>query len=212
MVPMRAENQVIGILTAFHSAPKVWDESEVQFAQTVANTLALAFANERQVENAREHSEELRATLDSVFSGVFTTDANGKILTWNNAAEKITGFSVQEIRGKMWHLHGPRAEGPQERDDMIVFEAMASPAACFSLVPRFFTCADEHGIELREAAAALRDANGEIRGAVCAFWDRTEEQAAEHAKVDFINLVAHQLNNKLTVLIWSAGRNASATT
>lgn len=203
MVPMRAENQAIGILAIFYRQVKQWDDSEIQFTQTVANTLALAFVNERQIEHTREQSEELRVTLDNVFSGVFTTDVEGKIQSWNNAAQKITGFSLQEMRGKLWHVDGPRA-GTARRDDMIVFEAMAENTPSFSLAPRFFTCADGHVIELREAAAALRDGSGQVRGAVCAFWDRTHEQAAERAKVDFINLVAHQLNNKLSALIWSA--------
>ncbi|MCC7164937.1 MAG: GAF domain-containing protein [Anaerolineae bacterium] len=205
MAPMVAESHAIGLLTVFRSTVQDWDESEIQYAQTVANTLALALVNERQIEHAREQSDELRATLDSVFSGVFTTDREGKILSWNNAASKITGLGAQEMYGKMWHKHGPRV-GAHRRADMIVFEAMEGNSTCFSLAPRSFTCADGRVIELREAAAPLLSRSGQVRGAVCAFWDRTEEQSAERAKVDFINLVAHQLNNKLAVLIWSAER------
>jgi signal transduction histidine kinase len=43
-----------------------------------------------------------------------------------------------------------------------------------------------------------------VRGAVCAFWDRVQEQEGERAKIDFINEVGHQLGNKLGAVIMSA--------
>lgn len=203
MMPMIAEGRVTGILTLFYPTVRTWDESEIRYAQTIANTLALALANVHQIENVKHHSDELRATLDSVFSGVFATDTKGNILSWNRAAQEITGFDAGTMLGKPWHTQGPRV-GAQQRDDTLVLEAMEGGQVCFSLVPRFFTRADGRIIQLREAAAPLRDIGGQVRGAVCAFWDRTQEQAAERAQVDFINLVGHQLNNKLGAMIWSA--------
>lgn len=187
MMPMIAEGRVTGILTLFYPAVRTWDESEIQYAQTIANTLALALANVHQIENAKHNGDELRATLDSVFNGVFATDTEGNILSWNRAAQEITGFDAGTMLGKAWHTQGPRL-GEQQRDDTLVLEAMEGGQLCFSLAPRFFTRADGRIIQLREAAAPLRDMAGQVRGAVCAFWDCTQEQAAERAKVDFINL------------------------
>jgi signal transduction histidine kinase len=107
------------------------------------------------------------------------------------------------MQGKAWHTDGPRL-GEQRRDDDIVFEAMAGGTVFYSLATRYFTCRDGRVIEIREAAAPLRDGKGMVRGAVCAFWKRTDEQSAERAKVDFINLAGHQLNNKLSAMIWAA--------
>ncbi|MDQ7783535.1 MAG: sigma 54-interacting transcriptional regulator [Desulfomonilaceae bacterium] len=48
-----------------------------------------------------ERSERLfQSILDSVSEGVITLDANWKILSWNSAAEKITGFLREEVLGK----------------------------------------------------------------------------------------------------------------
>lgn len=49
MVPMIAEGHVIGILSLFYYVPRTWDESEIRYAQTIANTLALALANVRDM-------------------------------------------------------------------------------------------------------------------------------------------------------------------
>ncbi len=203
MVPMLADRQVIGILTVFGAETHPWQGVEIQFAQAIANTLALALTNARQIEKVEHKSDELRATLDSVFSGVFSTNAQGIIETWNRAAQEITGFGETEMVSRRWHVDGPRA-GVQRRADNIVLEAMTEKQVQFSISPRYFTRADGKVIQLREAAAPLLDVTGKVRGAVCAFWDRTAEQAAERAKVDFMNLLGHQLGNKLSAMLWSA--------
>ena len=41
-----------------------------------------------------------QAILNSISEGVMTLDRDWKILTWNNAAERITGFRREEVLGK----------------------------------------------------------------------------------------------------------------
>lgn len=203
MIPMIAEHRVTGILTLFHGETHVWQELEIQYAQTLANTLALALSNVKEKENAERKSEELQATLDSVFSGVLATDAQGAIVSWNRKAEQITGYGAREMCDKRWDVDGPRV-GEAQRADLLILEAMADKQVRFSLAARYYTRADGRVITLREVATPLRDPAGRVRGAVCAFWDRTEEQEGERAKIDFINEVAHQLGNKLSSVIMSA--------
>lgn len=203
LVPMIVAHQVTGLLTLFHSTPHAWQKLEIQYAQTIANKVALALANLQEKEKFAHKSDELQATMDSVFSGVFTADAEGLILSWNVQAEKITGYRAAEMIGKRWHVDGPRV-GEAEQNDTLVLEAMADKRASFSLAPRALTCADGRVISLREVVTPLYDQNGKVRGAVCAFWDRTQEQAGERAKIDFLNEIAHQLSSKLGALIVSA--------
>lgn len=203
MLPMIAENTVLGILALFHETPHTWNNLEMQYAQTFANTLALALSNVQQKEKVEHKSDELQATLDSVFSGVLATDAEGVIVWWNRQAEQITGFAAKEMLAKRWDVVGPRV-GEARRDDTLILEAMADNQTHFGLATRYFTRADGRLIALREVATPLGDRAGNVRGAVCAFWDRTEEQAGERAKIDFINEVAHQLGNKLGAVIMSA--------
>jgi PAS domain S-box-containing protein len=203
MAPMIVGKEVLGLLTVFHGTTYPWRPLETQYVQTIASTLALALSNIKQKEALERKSEELQAIMDSVFSGVLTTDATGVIVTWNRQAEQITGFSAAEMVGKRWDIDGPRV-GIARRDDTLILEAMADKQARFGLATRYFTRANGRNITLREVATPLQDRSGNVRGAVCAFWDRTEEQEGERAKVDFINEVAHQVGNKLGAVIMSA--------
>jgi len=49
-----------------------------------------------------------RLILDSIADGVFTVDQQGRITSFNKAAERITGFSKEEAVGQYCHeISGP---------------------------------------------------------------------------------------------------------
>jgi PAS domain S-box-containing protein len=203
MVPLIAEHRVTGILSLFYGEPHTWSDPEIRYAQTIANSLALALTNLQQRETAEHKTDELQATLDSFFSGVFTTDQEGAILSWNQEAAKITGYDENTMLGKYWHVDGPRM-GEARGSDRLILEAMADNDVRFSLATRYFTRADGRVVQLREAVTPLRDRRGRVWGAVCAFWDRSAELQGERAKIDFVNEVVHQLRGKVGTLLLSA--------
>jgi diguanylate cyclase (GGDEF)-like protein/PAS domain S-box-containing protein len=43
---------------------------------------------------------DLQSVLDHVHDGVYVVDANRRILHWNKSAEKITGFTAQDVMGR----------------------------------------------------------------------------------------------------------------
>lgn len=47
-----------------------------------------------------DNNEFLKLLLESIGNGVFILDTNGKIIAWNPVMEKITGYSLKEIKGK----------------------------------------------------------------------------------------------------------------
>lgn len=205
IVPMVAAGQLTGALSLFHLEAHRWVRHETEYARTMANILALALANLQARERAAFQSQELQATVDSVFSGLLTTDAEGVILSWNREAERITGYPAAAMLGKRWDVDGPRV-GTSRRDDTLILEAMADRQARFGLATRYFTRADGQVITLREVATPFWDAAQNVRGAVGAFWDRTQEQMAERQKLDFINETAHQLNTKMGAVVLGAGQ------
>jgi len=46
-----------------------------------------------------ENRQSLKSILNSISEGVMTLDENWRIASWNRAAEKITGFSKEEVLG-----------------------------------------------------------------------------------------------------------------
>ncbi len=74
---------VVGLLASRLSDRRTSGEQLKETAKSLANLRAL---HERIVESIR--------------SGLITTDLEGRIYTFNSAASEITGFSAEEMRGK----------------------------------------------------------------------------------------------------------------
>jgi PAS domain S-box-containing protein len=54
---------------------------------------------EESLQNAKDYAENLIQTANAIVVGM---DTRGNIITFNNAAEKITGYTIAELRGRNW--------------------------------------------------------------------------------------------------------------
>lgn len=52
----------------------------------------------------KEEEHKLRAIMDSVLDGILTIDEKGEIQTFNKAAERMFGYSAEDLLGKRVNL------------------------------------------------------------------------------------------------------------
>jgi two-component system sensor histidine kinase PilS (NtrC family) len=112
--------------------------------------------------------------IESVRSGLVTTDLRGDITTFNRAAEEITGYKAQDVRG----VDIFRVFGDIEKQIEVGLESIRTR----SRLPRFdIGCktADGRDIHLGFSVAPLVDESGQSRGYVLTFQDLTEVMELE---------------------------------
>jgi phosphoserine phosphatase RsbU/P len=114
--------------------------------------------------------------LDSLGEGVYICDLDRRILYWNKAAERITGWSASEVVGHRCHDNilchvdkdGHRLCGkefcPLHRS-MVTGSASVAPTIIF---PK---CRDGHRFAAQTWVAPLRDAEGNVIGGIESFRD-----------------------------------------
>jgi PAS domain S-box-containing protein len=130
----------------------------------------------------RSAQEWFRATLYSIGDAVITTDEGGKVLQMNPVAERLTGWSEAEARGKLvtriFHIvneeTGRLAGDPVKR--VLREGAVVGLANHTLLIAR-------DGIErpIADSGAPIRDEKNRITGVVLVFRDQTDERAAQKA-------------------------------
>lgn len=151
---------VVGLLAAQLAQRQA--RSDVQLIEATQTLATLRALHERIVESIR--------------SGVVTTDLKGRIYTFNAAAEEITGYKALDMRGKEASvLFG-------ELKDRIAQSMSAAQAAEPS--PRFEAyCLTADGLRLRLGFSIfpLFAETGETTGLVITFQDLTEVRALEEA-------------------------------
>ena len=160
----------------------------------------------------------LRTTFYSIGDGVVTTDGAGCVQLMNSMAERLTGFSESEARGKpVEAIFQTAAEGSRPAPGNPVRAALnegpsrgtlKGPAAPMRLRAK---SGAECFVEAR--ATAIRDEAGNLRGAVLVFRDVTEriqseERMRQTAKLESLGVlaggIAHDFNNILVGIVGNA--------
>jgi diguanylate cyclase (GGDEF)-like protein/PAS domain S-box-containing protein len=121
-----------------------------------------------------------KSILDHLYDGVYFVDTERRITYWNNGAERISGFGAGQMIGRRC------------ADNLLNHVDSAGRCLCHELCPLLHTMtdgtpreaevylhhADGHRVPVLVRAAPLRDAAGNIVGAVESFSDNTRLAAA----------------------------------
>jgi two-component system sensor histidine kinase PilS (NtrC family) len=186
----------IGVLTEIIGRAAGWSSYPVtatataryMFALNLIAIFAVTFLSGHLAERARKNETELATAtkdlaeyrlfndriIESVRSGLITTDLRGHIITFNRAAEEITGYKGNEVRGKNIY----KIFGDIEKQMELGLQAIHTRTR----VPRFeMGCKTASGkeIHLGFSVAPLIDESNNARGYVLTFQDLTDVMELE---------------------------------
>ncbi|MDA0656363.1 MAG: PAS domain S-box protein, partial [Proteobacteria bacterium] len=98
-----ANGMKVGTLCIFDTQPRSPSEEDFQVLRDLADCVIKELDNAPLLESSNALTSQearLRAVLDTVIEGIITIDDKGKIETFNPAAARLFGYSVNEVIGK----------------------------------------------------------------------------------------------------------------
>lgn len=158
-----------------------------------------------------QKEKHLSLTLNSIGDAVITTDSSNCIVRMNPVAEKLTGWSFEDARGKLLsqvlNIINASSRNIVEKpfDEVIKMGSIVHLSKDVILISK-----DNTEYHISDSAAPIRDDNGVIRGMVLVFNDITSQKAKDdqlqHSmKMDALGKltggIAHDFNNLLSIIL-----------
>lgn len=205
LLPHRGEDgAVAGFLGVATDVTEHWRaqaalrRSEARFQRVVASNISELQQAERAL---RETSDLLQTLVTASPAPIVVVDVEGRVRLWNPAAEALFGWTAAEVQGR------PVPCLPPDELPDLVEEVRRGIARRGREARRLRKDGTEVVVAVH--AAPLRDAGGDIAGAMAVLIDvteqrRLEEELRQTQKMDAIGRlaggIAHDFNNVLQVI------------
>lgn len=202
--PLIGRNRIIGTLALFTEKQRIWTQEEIQWLDIFTNMFSMTLENILLLYDLVSEKSQLQTLIDNVPEGVFTTDANRLILTWNRAAEKITGFKMSEVIEKdcCQFIKCQGVDGTFCNNRCPVKEAVDKQEKFDSgLENTFILNTQGDQVPVFITAAPIFNEEGKVDGAIMVFRDITKEKEIERIKEEFLATITHDLKSPLASIM-----------
>lgn len=150
-------------------------------------------------EGLRTSNELLRALLDSSPLAIAATDLERRLTIWNPAAERMFGWSGDEVLGRPSPIIPRDSEGELE----TLFKRLSDDEAIVDFETKR-TCKDGTSVNVSISLAPLRDSDGNPSGSVAVFANVTERKRAReelHRSLDLLRTANEERRRLLERLV-----------
>jgi len=202
--PIREEGKILGyLLVANRSATRPIDPGERELLEMLSDYLAVAIRNSRLYGEVAETKQYLEQLILSAGDAIISVDGEGRVGSWNPAADRIFGFtSAQAVGQPFANLLPPEpyrsAHGSLSRENPVcAFDTSAKRA-------------DGRSLNLAVTLSSLPGRNGGADGMLAIIRDMTAQREIEtqmHQSERLTALgqmaggIAHDFNNLLQAIL-----------
>jgi signal transduction histidine kinase len=173
--------------------------------------LAAGFRTALKTQVLLKEQSRLADIFQQSAEGILTVDRNLRIVDFNPAMERLTGWSESEVLGKYYYEvlhpqerqgngHGGYGQGGQaqsERDPLF-----ARAFAIHGNVQRemVLTARDGQPFDAFVTASSIRSSRGRPVGGILTVRDITREREQEEQRSTFISVISHELQTPIAII------------
>jgi PAS domain S-box-containing protein len=182
-IPLIANGELIGKFMTYYSSVHAFSENELVLSVAIARQLAFSIARVRAEDAVRrkEASErQLASIVESSHDAIVSKDLNGIVKSWNRSAERIFGYSADEMIGRSITTIIP-ADRQKEEPEILSRLRRGERVDHFETVRQR---KDGTLIDISLTISPVKDGHGRIIGASKIARDITHQKRAENAVRD----------------------------
>jgi PAS domain S-box-containing protein len=188
VIPLMGRERAFGAITIYSTEPDPFTEEEEQLLMELARDVSQGIIALR-LREARNRAEELLRAERNFSNAVIQTtgglivglDTKGRIQLFNHACEKTTGYTFNEIKGRVfWDFL--LLPGERERVKKVFESIQNGPASAEMEYENFWVAKDGARRYIKWANSAIKNKEGEIRLIIGTGIDITERKSIEDAQ------------------------------
>jgi PAS domain S-box-containing protein len=181
--------KVLGALLFGHVQPGMFTARDERLAAGIAAQAAIALDNARLYREAQDAQKRLsqqldftRAITDSLAEGIYAVDRDGLTSFVNPAAERMLGYSREELLGRDMHelVHFRHADGSAFPKEQCPLLAVVKTGGTCQVPDDIFVRKDGTSLPVAYSSSPTME-EGQVVGAVVSFHDITQRKWAEEA-------------------------------
>ena len=151
-----------------------WSSVETEALRAAARTLGAALHRRQSDENLRKADELVKAVVQASPEAITALDSEGLVRMWNPGAERLFGWSAEEVLGRPLPYIPP--EEREKHKSLVARTAKGEPLANLELCRRR---KDGKWVDFQLSTAPMLDAQGKAVAYLGVMNDITERKCAE---------------------------------
>jgi PAS domain S-box-containing protein len=209
--------KVLGTFALYYREPREPAEAHFELFEVAATLASIAIERKAEAEALRQITTLQQAILESARVAIISTDLEGRLLSFNRAAERMLGWDASEVIGSLniRQLHDPAEIDPRGGIFGTQGAAMEAEEREWTYIAR-----DAARIPVLVTTTPLADREGRFNGYLCVGTDLTarkqdeklrnelEAQLRQSQKMQAIGTlaggIAHDFNNILSAILGNA--------
>ncbi len=176
---LTSDGHALGTLCVLDHEPRPIGEKEIAALQALAGQVMTQLELRLALQRERASEGRLRAIFESAVDfAIVATDPAGRVTDWNTGAERILGWSAEEMRGEL----ADRFFTPEDREqDRVAVEMRGALERGRAADERWHLRRDGTRFWASGEMMPLKDEFGALQGFIKILRDQTEQHLADEA-------------------------------
>lgn len=197
LAPLLIDGQVAGLLGLADKASG-FNQDHSQIASAFTELISVALVNSRTRESLISSEERFRSLASSASDAIISIDAENRIAFWNQAAERLFGYTEEEVLGRSFECLFPANDRARMEEQLSFVREEDSAKSTHLSIESTGLRKDGREFPLELSIAAWRSGGKSFLTAIIR--NLSESKKARLLQADMIRTVVHDLSNPIAAI------------